>query len=126
MTDAAAARRILVVEDEADVAEVERSILAAEGFAVDTARDGAEALARLAVTRYHAIVLDANLPGVDGFQVASRVRGLPLNRNTPIVMVTASQEPDVRQRGFELGILGFVTKPFKAATFRALLANLAR
>ena len=121
-----ASRRILVVEDEPEVADVERNILALEGFAVDIARDGTEALERLAATRYHAIVLDAQLPGLDGYQVAARVRTLPLNRNTPIVMVTASQAPDARQRGFDLGIVGFVSKPFQPGTFRALLANLAR
>jgi DNA-binding response OmpR family regulator len=114
-----------VVEDDAEVAEVERSILVAEGFAVDMVHDGTGALEQLAAIRYHAIVLDANIPGVDGFQVASRVRALPLNSSTPIVMVTASLEPDVRQRGFDLGIMGFVTKPFKPAAFRALIANLA-
>jgi len=124
--DAAAARRILIVEDEPEIAEVERSILATEGFAVDIAGDGAEALERLAVTRYQGIVLDAHLPGLDGYQVASRIRALPLNRHTPIVMVTASPAPDARQRGFELGIVGFLPKPFKHATFRALMANLAR
>jgi CheY-like chemotaxis protein len=124
--DATAARRVLVVEDEPEIADVERSLLATEGFAVDIARDGAEALERLAVTRYHGIVLDAHLPGLDGYQVASRVRALPLNRKTPIVMVTASLEPDARQRGFDLGVVGFLPKPFKAASFRALMANLAR
>jgi CheY-like chemotaxis protein len=119
-------RRILVVEDEPDVADVERSILVTEGFAVDVARNGAEALERLAVTRYEGIVLDAHLPGLDGYQVASRIRALPLNRTTPIVMVTASLEPDARQRGFELGITGFIAKPFKAGAFRGLIASLAR
>jgi two-component system response regulator ResD len=123
---APAVRRILVVEDEPEIAEVERSILATEGFTVDIARDGAEALERLAVTRYQGIVLDAHLPGVDGYQVASRIRFLPLNRGTPIVMVTASPEPDARQRGFDLGIVGFLPKPFQTATFRALMANLAQ
>jgi CheY-like chemotaxis protein len=124
--DDAASRRILVVEDEPEIAEIERSILLMEGFAVDIARDGPEALERLAVTRYHGIVLDAHLPALDGYQVASRIRALPLNRNTPIIMVTASVEPDARQRGFDLGIVGFMTKPFRPATFRALVANLAR
>jgi CheY-like chemotaxis protein len=119
-------RRILVVEDEPEIADVERSILVTEGFAVDIARDGAEALERLGAIRYQGIVLDAHLPRLDGYEVARRVRALPLNRATPIVMVTASPEPDARQRGFELGIVGFLPKPFKHATFRALMANLAR
>jgi len=122
----ATSRRILVVEDEPEIADVERNILTAEGFAVDIARDGVEALERLAATRYHGIVLDANLPGVDGYEVASRLRGLPLNRTTPIVMVTASLEPDARQRGFELGISGFIAKPFNPGTFRTLVSSLAQ
>jgi CheY-like chemotaxis protein len=113
-----------VVEDEPEIADVERSLLATDGFAVDIARDGAEALERLAETRYQGIVLDAHLPGLDGYQVASRLRAMPLNRRTPIVMVTASLEPDARQRGFEVGITGFIAKPFKAGTFRALIATL--
>jgi len=124
--EAAPPRRILVVEDEPDIADVERSILTAEGFSVDIARDGVEALKRLSATRYHGIVLDANLPELDGYQVASRLRALPLNRTTPIVMVTASLEPDARQRGFELGISGFIAKPFNPGTFRALIASLAQ
>ena len=124
--ETAPARRILVVEDEPDIAEVERSILVTAGLVVDVARDGAEALERLATTRYQGIVLDAHLPGVDGYQVASRVRALPLNRTTPIVMVTASLEPDARQRGFQLGITGFIAKPFRAGAFRAFIASLAR
>ena len=123
---AAPPRRILVVEDEPDIADVERSILTAEGFSVDIARDGVEALERLSATRYHGIVLDANLPELDGYQVASRLRALPLNRTTPIVMVTASLEPDARQRGFELGISGFIAKPFNPGTFRTLISSLAQ
>jgi CheY-like chemotaxis protein len=119
-------RRILFVEDDSDIADVERNILQTEGFEVDIARDGAEALERLAERRYHGIVLDAYLPGSDGYQVASRVCALPLNQATPIVMVTASVEPGARQRGFALGITGFIAKPFKPATFRALIANLAQ
>jgi CheY-like chemotaxis protein len=119
-------RRLLVVEDDPETAEVERSILAVEGFQIDVARDAEEALERLAATQYHGIVLDAHLPGVDGYQVAARIRALPLNRNTPIVMVTASGEPEARQRGFDAGVIAFLAKPFKPASLRSLVANLAR
>jgi len=122
----APARRLLVIEDDPETAEVERSILALEGFEIDVARDGAEAVARLAATRYDGIVLDAHLPGIDGYQVAARIRELPLHRHTPIVMVTASGEPDARQRGFDLGVVAFLAKPFKPATLRSLIATLAR
>jgi two-component system CheB/CheR fusion protein len=122
----APARRLLVIEDDPETAEVERSILALEGFEIDVARDGAEAVARLAATRYDGIVLDAHLPGIDGYQVAARIRELPRNRHTPIVMVTASGEPDARQRGFDLGVVAFLAKPFKPATLRSLIATLAR
>jgi CheY-like chemotaxis protein len=123
--ETASPRRILVVEDEQEIALIERNLLTTEGFAVDVVADGAAALERLAVTRYHAIVLDANLPGLDGYEVAARLRTLPLNRTTPIVMVTASLEPDARQRGFNLGIAGFIAKPFQPGTFRSLIASLA-
>jgi CheY-like chemotaxis protein len=124
--DRVTARRLLLVEDDPETADVERNILALEGFQIDVARDGQEALDRLAATRYHGIVLDAHLPGVDGYQVAARIRSLPLNRDTPIVMVTASGEPEARQRGFDLGIVAFLAKPFKPATLRSLVASLAR
>ena len=118
--------RILIVEDDPETAEVERTILTLEGFEVEIAGDGLAALERLAATRYHGILLDANLPGPDGYQIAKRVRSLPLNRVTPIVMVTASHEPDARQRGFDLGVVAFLAKPFQPATLRSLVANLAR
>lgn len=122
----APARRLLVVEDDPEIADLERNLLTLEGFAVDVAGDGSEALERLEATRYGGIILDAHLPGFDGYEVAQRIRGLPLNRDTPIVMVTASAEPDARQRGFDLGVVAFLAKPFPPATLRGLVANLAR
>jgi len=100
---------ILVVDDEANILELARLYLEREGFRVETARDGKEALDRIARLRPALVVLDIMLPEVDGFEVCRRVRQ---ESDVPILMLTARDEDVDRIVGLELGADDYLTKPF--------------
>ncbi len=123
---ASATKRVLVIEDDPMTLRLEQSLLAEDGFAVDSAPDGVIGLEKLRKLTYDAIVLDVGLPGMDGYEVAARIRGLETNRDTPLIMVTASTDPDARTRGFAAGVIVFVRKPFTASTFRSIIQSAIR
>ncbi len=119
---------ILVVDDEPKIARLVRDYLEAAGFRVVTAYDGKEALAQFRYERPDLVILDLNLPGMDGLSVARAIRQSPTSaraRNTPIIMLTARVEETDRIVGLELGADDYVTKPFSprelVARVRAVL-----
>ena len=117
-------QRILVVEDEEALAEGLLFNLELKGFEVDLARDGLEALARTAETRYDLILLDVRLPGIDGFEVCQRLRAS--GNFTPILMLTARSQPDDIVLGLKLGADDYVVKPFDLAQLLARVDGLLR
>ena len=100
---------VLVVDDEKRIVRLVRDYLEAAGFRVVTAHDGEMALTQFRYERPDLIVLDLNMPGMDGFGVARTVRQ---EHNTPIIMLTARVEETDRIVGLELGADDYVTKPF--------------
>jgi DNA-binding response OmpR family regulator len=122
-------RHILVVEDDADIAELVRLNLADEGYAVDWAADGETGLARLKAgpepgTAYDALILDLMLPGVDGLEVCRQARALP--HYTPIIIISAKSAETQRILGLELGADDYVTKPFSVLELIARVKALFR
>jgi DNA-binding response OmpR family regulator len=118
----AAPARILVVEDEARIAEVVQGYLEAEGYTVARAATGEEALAAAASRRPDLVVLDLGLPGMSGEDVCRRLRA---ESDVPIVMLTARDAEEDLVRGLQLGADDYITKPFSprelTARVRALL-----
>lgn len=104
--------RILVVDDEETILELITFNLKKEGFEVDTAMDGQEALDIIARSKPDLIVLDWMLPGLDGIEVCRRIRREPQTLDLPIVMLTARGEEVDKILGLELGANDYVTKPF--------------
>jgi two-component system response regulator RegX3 len=104
-----AAARILLVEDESSLAETVRYALEREGFAVDVARDGRNALDRFHEGEPDLVVLDLMLPAVSGLDVCRRIRE---SSTVPIIMVTAKDSEADKVSGLELGADDYVTKPF--------------
>ena len=104
---------ILVVDDEPDIVKLVVRLLEARGHRVGVARDGEEALESATRERPDVIVLDLNLPRVDGFEVCRRLKSGEATRMVPIVMMTAAF-PSVEQatRGIGLGADEYVVKPF--------------
>jgi DNA-binding response OmpR family regulator len=114
---APAGPRVLVVDDEEAILDFVELGLRYEGFDVDLAHDGPEALAAVAGRRPDLILLDLNLPGLDGLDVCRRVRRVS---DVPIIMLTARGEVDERVEGLEAGADDYLPKPFK---FKELLAR---
>jgi two-component system, OmpR family, response regulator len=116
--------RILVVEDETRLATLLRKGLTEEGHGVDLAGSGEEALDRVAVTDYDAIVLDIMLPGIDGFAVCQRLRQDRVH--TPILLLTARDAISDRVAGLDAGADDYLVKPFAYAELAARLRALYR
>ena len=118
--------QILVVDDEAAVRESLRRALALEGYDVELAADGAEALYRLDIGEVQpdAIVLDVLMPNVDGLETARRLRGS--GNRIPILMLTARDEVEARVAGLDAGADDYVVKPFALEELLARLRALLR
>ncbi len=116
--------RILVVEDDAKMAELLRRGLSGEGYSVEIAGDGLKALEKAQRLIFDAIVLDVMLPGIDGLSVARRLRSGGVR--TPILMLTARDSvPDI-VRGLDVGADDYLTKPFSFQVLAARLRAMAR
>ena len=119
-----AKRRILVVEDDADIADILQLNLSDEGYLVDWAGDGETGLDKLNSGNYDALILDIMLPGIDGLEVCRRARAMP--RYTPIVIISARSGETHRILGLELGADDYVTKPFSVLELIARVRALFR
>ena len=116
--------RVLVVEDEVRMAGLLERALREEGHAVDVATDGREGLWLATENAYGAIVLDVMLPGLDGFQLCSRLR--ESGRWAPVLMLTARDAVGDRVRGLDAGADDYLIKPFSLIELAARLRALAR
>ncbi|CAM2742832.1 response regulator YycF [Fructilactobacillus fructivorans] len=117
-------KKILVVDDEKPITDIEKFSLTKEGFDVDVAHDGQEALDKVDSNTPDLIILDLMLPKVDGLEVAKEVRK---THNMPIIMVTAKDSELDKVLGLELGADDYVTKPFSNRELVARVkANLRR
>jgi CheY-like chemotaxis protein len=112
---------VLLVEDEDQLRRVMKDLLEREGYTVAEARDGGQALDQVDRLAPDVIILDLNLPGLDGYSVLSQLRSRPATRDIPVMVLTAKGDEDNEVRVFELGADDFITKPFRA---RALSARL--
>src|SRR5579859_4724710 len=116
--------RVLVVEDERDTAEALSWGLAAEGYVVDVADNGVDGLWKATENAYDVIVLDVMLPGLDGYQVAARLR--EAGRWTPILMLTAMDDDLDHAEGLDSGADDYLAKPFAYPVLLAHLRSLTR
>lgn len=103
--------RILVVDDEEDLCEILKFNLETEGYVVDTASSGEEALG-MDVATYNLILLDVMMGGMSGFAVARRLRSDPLTSHVPIIFLTAKGTENDKITGFNLGADDYISKPF--------------
>ena len=116
-------QRVLVVDDNADVAESLRIALELDGHAATTAHDGPAALAAMERFAPSAVLLDIGLPGMDGYEVAQRIRVLPGGRDVLLIAVTGWGQDEDRRRAQAAGFDAHVTKPVEGEALSALLAK---
>ena len=117
---------ILVVEDEAALATMLRYNLEKQGFRVDEASDGPEALTRIAETAPDLVLLDWMLPVMSGIEVCRQIRRRPATRDLPVIMVTARTEDQDAVRGLNTGADDYITKPFSVEALLARIRALLR
>ena len=116
--------KILIVEDEETIADLEKDYLELSGFEVEVANDGDSGLEKALQEEYDLLILDLMLPGVDGFEICRKVRD---EKNTPIIMVSAKKDDIDQIRGLGLGADDYMTKPFSPSELVARVkAHLAR
>jgi DNA-binding response OmpR family regulator len=122
--------KVLLVDDEDQLRRVMRDLLERDGYSVTEARDGVEALDQIDRHAPDIIVLDLNLPGLDGYGVLSHLRSRPATAGIPVVVLTAQGDEDNEVRVFEMGADDFLSKPFRAralsARLRAVLGRKSR
>ena len=102
---------ILVVEDDAEMNDLQRELLGIHGMDSIPAYSGTEALRIVSEQRITAVLLDIMLPEMDGFETCLRIRELP-GGNIPVLMITAMDSPECRERGFSVGADAYFIKPF--------------
>ncbi len=117
-------KRLLVVEDNSRLLRVIAVYLEKAGFEVMTARDGGDALVRLAETIPDLIVSDVMMPGIDGFALAASVRASPRTDLIPIVFLTAKDTRADRIAGFKAGVDAYLVKPFEPEELVAVIENI--
>lgn len=105
-------KRVLIIEDDTAIAELQRDYLEASGFAVDIESRGDAGLRRAAEGRYNLVILDVMLPGLTGFEVCRELRA---HSDIPILLVSARREDIDKIRGLGLGADDYITKPFSPA-----------
>ena len=113
--------KVLLVDDEDSLRRVMKDLLEREGYTVAEARDGVAALDQVDKFGPDVVVLDLNLPGLDGYGVLSHLRSRPATQSLPVIVLTAKADEDNEVRVFEMGADDFLTKPFRA---RALSSRL--
>lgn len=117
-------KRLLVVDDEPNLLRAVEACLRSEGFDVLTARNGPEALARIAGSVPDLVVSDIRMPGMDGYQLAQQIRSSPRTALVPIVFLSAKDETADRIEGFRTGVDAYLTKPFEPDELVAVIRNI--
>ena len=116
--------KILIVEDEEAIADLEKDYLELSGFEVEVANEGTLGLEKALSGEYDLFILDLMLPGVDGFEICRKIRD---EKNAPIIMVSAKKDDIDKIRGLGLGADDYMTKPFSPSELVARVkAHLAR
>ena len=105
--------RVLVIDDSVTVRKVASRLLTREGYDVDAAKDGIEAMAKLAEDKPDIVLLDIEMPNIDGFEVANSMRNDPQLQGIPIIMITSRTGEKHRNRALSIGVNEYIGKPFQ-------------
>ncbi len=123
-------RHVLLIEDEPNIVEAIRFLLAREGWQVDTHADGSDAVEVIDAARPDLVILDLMLPGKSGMEIVRDLRELPDMKDLPVLMLTARGQSRDREMAEKAGVSRFMTKPFSntevLTAVRDLLAQASR
>ena len=113
---------ILIVEDDENIARMIEATLSMVGYRCDGCEDGSEAVRRILEGSYDLILLDVMLPGMDGFEILTKIK----NKGTPVVFLTALQDVGDKVKGLRLGAEDYIVKPFEAVELLARIEVVLR
>lgn len=116
--------RLLVCEDERDLNDIISMKLSSDGYSVDSAYDGREAIDILSYTEYDAVILDVMMPEADGFEVLKSLRAA--GKNTPVLFLTARDTVEDRVKGLDMGANDYLIKPFSFEELAARIRTMTR
>lgn len=116
--------KLLIIEDEISILEALQKGLKKEGYAVDIVSDGNEAMEYLELNNYDLVVLDINLPGIDGFSILKNLRQKDID--TRVIIISANREIEDRIKGLDLGANDYLVKPFDFQELKARIRSLLR
>ncbi len=105
-------KTILVVDDDLETRNMVREMLEGQGFIVDTAIDGVEALNKLDSTKYDLVLMDLAMPRMDGIAATREIRARPYGDGLPVVAISAHTSGAAEEEAFEAGMDGYLRKPF--------------
>ena len=118
--------RVLIIEDDPEMAAILAPALAEDGLSVTHAADGREASDILGAQNFALILLDLGLPGLNGLKVLELLKDSPEGRDVPVIVITAWNSTEDKLRSFELGAVDYVTKPFEPVELRARVRSTLR
>ena len=116
VVETVSARKVLVVDDSVTVRKVTTRLLERQGFDVDNARDGVEAMTKLADNTYDIMLLDIEMPKMDGYEVLTSVRNDNRLKSLPVIMITSRTGEKHKSRAYNLGVNNYLGKPFQEST----------
>lgn len=125
-TEAIAGKICLVVDDEEQNRIFMSALLATQGYQVETASDGGEALEKCAITPPDIILMDIMMPGMDGYEACSRIKSKQATRHIPVILITALADRDSKIKGLENLADDFLSKPVDAPELFARVRNLLK
>ena len=115
-------QKILIVEDDENIARMIEATLSMVGYRCDGCADGSEAVRRILEGSYDLILLDVMLPGMDGFEILTKIK----NKGTPVIFLTALQDVGDKVKGLRLGAEDYIVKPFEAVELLARIEVVLR
>ena len=120
------AKSILIIDDHPVNLELVKVLMVLEGYEVHTAGDAEGALLLLADLRPDLILMDVQLPGMDGLELARRLKADPVHKDVPIIIITTEGSSEDRQRALQLGANAYITKPIQAPQVIAKVKELLK
>jgi len=117
---------ILIIQDSPSVNAMLRFRLERAGFAIDTAETGEEGIEKTRISQYHLILLDYNLPGINGSQVCQVLKKRDDTKNIPILFISAKDEDKLSQITTEAGADGYIGLPFEGKKFIEKITNVLK